>query len=97
MTGYHSFELAYLASIYTNLLVTRQPMDFYFRPHRGGFKNRPMRVSPDILPPGSIKISEVFVDGQPYTAFDADALTVDVPDSAFRPQIRVRISPTGAD
>ncbi len=97
MSGYHSFELAYLASIYTNLLVTRQPMDFYFRPHRGGFKNRPMRVSPDILPPGSIKISEVFVDGQPYTAFDADALTVDVPDSAFRPQIRVRISPTGAD
>src|SRR5262249_50404488 len=32
MSGYHAFELAYLAAVYTNLLLIREPMDFYFRP-----------------------------------------------------------------
>ena len=35
MAGYHSFELAYLAAVYTNLLIRNEPMDFYFRPDPG--------------------------------------------------------------
>ena len=35
MSGYHSFELCYLAAVYTNLLLTKQPMDFYFSRNRG--------------------------------------------------------------
>ena len=27
MAGYHSFELCYLATVYTNLLITKEPMD----------------------------------------------------------------------
>src|SRR5262249_2156348 len=37
MSGYHSFELAYLCSIYSNLLVNEQPMEFYYKPAVGGF------------------------------------------------------------
>ena len=56
MSGYHSFELCYLAAVYTNLLITKQPLDLYFKPQPGGFKDNILRVAPDILPPGSIKI-----------------------------------------
>ena len=94
MAGYHSFELCYLAAVYTNLLITKQPMDLYFRPNPGGFKDNILRVAPDILPPGSIRIGEVEIDGQPYADFDADALTVHVPDGKKRVKIRVRVVPT---
>ena len=52
MSGYHSFELCYLAAVYGNLLVNKQPMDFYFKPKPGGFADNILRVAPDLLPPG---------------------------------------------
>jgi mannose/cellobiose epimerase-like protein (N-acyl-D-glucosamine 2-epimerase family)/anti-anti-sigma regulatory factor len=79
MSGYHSFELCYLASIYTNLLLTKQPMDFYFKPQPGGFKDNILRVQPDILPPGSVKIEAVWINGERYADFDAEALTINLP------------------
>ncbi len=72
MSGYHSFELAYLAAIYTNLLITKQPMDFYFKPYPNGFKDNVLRVAPDMLPEGSIKIDSVTINGEQYTDFDAE-------------------------
>ncbi len=81
MGAYHSIELCYLASVYTNLLITKQPMDFHFKPKPGAFKDNILRVSPDILPPGSIKIESVTINGEPYDDFDAEALTVKLPDS----------------
>ena len=53
MCGYHSTELCYLAAVYTNLLVTKQPLDLHFKPRAGAWKDSILRVSPDILPPGS--------------------------------------------
>ena len=94
MAGYHSFELAYLATVYTNLLITKEPMDLCFSPIPGDFKDGLLRVSPDILPPGSIRIGEVEVDGKPYADFDADGLTVKVPEGKKRTKIRVRVVPT---
>ncbi len=94
MAGYHSFELAYLATVYTNLLITKEPMDLYFSPVPGDLPDNILRVSPDILPPGSIRIGEVEVDGAPYADFDADGLTVHLPDSKKRSKIRVRVVPT---
>jgi mannose/cellobiose epimerase-like protein (N-acyl-D-glucosamine 2-epimerase family)/anti-anti-sigma regulatory factor len=79
MSGYHSFELCYLAAIYTNLLLTKQPMDFYFKPQPGGFKDNVLRVQPDILPPGSVKIEAVWINGERYADFDANAMTISLP------------------
>jgi len=93
MSGYHSTELCYLSAVYTNLLITKQPMDFYFKPMPGGFKDNILRVSPDILPPGSIKIGACEIDGEPYTNFDADNLTVKLPDSKERVKVKVQIVP----
>jgi hypothetical protein len=89
-------ELCYLASTYTNLMIFKQPMDFYFKPVVGGFTDGIIRVAPDLLPAGSIKIESVEVDGKPYADFDAEALTVTIPQSDQRVKIKVRIVPTGA-
>lgn len=84
MAGYHSFELAYLASVYTNLLITKEPMDFYFKPQSGGFENNILRVQPDILPPGSVRIDEVWINGLKYRDFDPEQLTVKLPQTRLR-------------
>ena len=95
MSGYHSFELAYLAQTYTNLLITGQPLDLYFKPLPGGFADRVLRVSPDILPPGRVRLTEVWVDDAPWTSFDPEALTVQLPDATERVSVRVRLTPVG--
>ncbi|MEZ4869555.1 MAG: AGE family epimerase/isomerase [Caldilineaceae bacterium] len=96
MSGYHSFELAYLAQTYTNLLITKQPLDLYFKPLPGGFKDNMLRVAPDILPPNSIRIGQVWMDGANYTNFDAQGLTVTLPQTEQRVQVKVRVEPTKA-
>ncbi|MBN2120332.1 MAG: AGE family epimerase/isomerase [Candidatus Omnitrophica bacterium] len=93
MSGYHSIELAYLATIYTNLLNTKQALDLYFKPLENGFANTVLRVQPDILPNGSVKISEVWIDGNPWKNFDPKNLTVELPNVNYRPKIKVRLMP----
>jgi mannose/cellobiose epimerase-like protein (N-acyl-D-glucosamine 2-epimerase family) len=93
MSGYHSTELCYLAATYTNLLITKQPLDLHFKPYPNGFRHNILRVSPDLLPPGSLRLSEVWANGEKYSRFDVDALTVRVPDSKEAVPIKVRIEP----
>jgi anti-anti-sigma factor len=93
MSGYHSFELCFLAATYTNLLITKQPLDLYFKPKPGAFKDGILRVSPDLLPKGSVRIESVAVDGELYADFDADGLTVKVPPSKDQVKIKVRLVP----
>lgn len=94
MSCYHSLELCFLSAVYTNLLITRQPMMLYFKPYPGGFPDNILRVSPDILPAGSIHIEACWIDGNPYHDFDAKALTVKLPASETRQTVKVKIAPT---
>ena len=91
MSGYHSFELAYLATVYTSLLHTKQPLTLHFRPRPGAFKDNILHVAPDLLPPGSIRLEAVWVNGDPYADFDPEALTVRLPAV---PAQRMPASPT---
>jgi mannose/cellobiose epimerase-like protein (N-acyl-D-glucosamine 2-epimerase family) len=93
MSAYHSTELCFLSVVYTNLLITKQPLDLYFKPMPGGFKDNILRVSPDILPPGSIVIGGCWVNDKPYEHFDAKALTVQLPDSPERVKVKVQLLP----
>jgi mannose/cellobiose epimerase-like protein (N-acyl-D-glucosamine 2-epimerase family) len=93
MSFYHSSELCYLAAVYNNLLVFKRPMDFYFKPLPGAFKRNILRVSPDILPAGSVRIGQVWIDDEPYDNFDAEALTVKLPDTKQQVRVKVRIEP----
>ena len=96
MGAYHSCELAYLAAVYTNLLITKKATDFYFAPKPKGFKDGILRVSPDILPKGSIRIESVTIDGKAHSDFNADALTVKLPTSDKQLKVKVRIAPNPA-
>ena len=51
-------------------------------------------MSPDILPPGSIRIGAVWIDGEPYTNFDAAGLTVKLPETKEQVRVKVRVEPT---
>lgn len=94
MSAYHSVELAYLSAVYTNLLNTKKPLDLYFKPTVANFADGILRVEPDILPKGSIKISAVYIDGEKWENFDAEKLTVRLPSINYRPKIKVTIVPT---
>jgi anti-anti-sigma factor len=91
MSAYHNTELCYLAAVYTNLLLTKQPLDLYFKPRGDGFKDRILRVSPDILPPGAIRIESVWIDSQPWSEFDAEKLTVTLPPPGEQVSVKVRV------
>jgi len=93
MSGYHSMELCFLSATYINLLITKQPLFLYFKPLPNGFKDNILRVSPDILPPNSVFIEECFIDDKPYTNFDANKLTVQLPKTDKQIRVKVKISP----
>jgi mannose/cellobiose epimerase-like protein (N-acyl-D-glucosamine 2-epimerase family) len=93
MSGYHSFELCYLAQTYTNLLLTKHPLDLYFKPLPGAFKDNRLRVAPDILPPGRVRLGAVEIDGAAHTDFDREALVVRLPKSDASLRVKVRVEP----
>jgi mannose/cellobiose epimerase-like protein (N-acyl-D-glucosamine 2-epimerase family)/anti-anti-sigma regulatory factor len=94
MSGYHSFELCYLAAVYSNLLINKQPMNLYFKPKAGAFKDNLLRVMPDILPPGSVRIQQVWLNGDRYQDFDPEAGTVTLP--SMQPQQSLAQRPSWA-
>jgi anti-anti-sigma factor len=90
MSAYHNTELCFLSAVYTNLLITKQPLDLHFKPRADGFaEDRVLRVSPDILPPGSVRIEQVWIDGAPWTDFDAEQLTIKLPQGEVTVKVRV--------
>jgi hypothetical protein len=94
MSMYHSAELCYLAAVYNNLLISGESMDFYFRPDPAGLPDGLLRVCPDLVPPGRVRIAEVEIDGRAHTGYDAEALTVRVPAAGRPVKVRVRLAPT---
>ena len=92
MSGYHSTELCLLSATYTNLLIAREPLWLHFKPQPGAFGGT-LRVAPDILPPGSVAISECLIEGERYGDFDARKLTVRLPDVNRPVRVKVRIDP----
>ncbi|NJL99506.1 MAG: N-acyl-D-glucosamine 2-epimerase [Synechococcaceae cyanobacterium SM2_3_2] len=94
MSGYHSTELCFLAATYSNLLVHKQPLELHFKPKPNhSFGRNILRVAPDILPPGSVKLESVTIDGEPYDNFDPAALTVKLPESSESIRVKVRLVP----
>lgn len=94
MAGYHSFELCFLAATYTNLLIANQPLDLFFKPRVADLPERLLRVAPDLLPAGSVRIEEVWVNDKLHRDFDAEALTVRLPADQEQVKVRVRLAPT---
>ncbi|MFD0570563.1 AGE family epimerase/isomerase [Kitasatospora gansuensis] len=94
MAMYHKAELCYLAEVYTQLLVNREPLNLWYSPRPdASFPDGLLRVAPDLLPPGRVVLDRVLIDGAPHHAFDPEAMTVKLPDSKERLTIQVRLRP----
>ena len=89
MSGYHSTELCYLAAVYTNLLITKQPMDFYFKPYpnRSRITYSASRAGYSACRAASTS-TKCWIDDEPYTDFDAMRLTVTLPKTDERQRSR---------
>lgn len=93
MSAYHSTELCFLSTVYIDLMIKKRPLDLFFKPLPNGFQDRVLRVSPDMLPSGSVRISACTIDGSPYGDYDANALLVNLPESKSRLQVKVTLTP----
>ena len=93
MSAYHSTELCFLSTVYIDLMIKKRPLDLFFKPMPGGFKDRILRVEPDILPKVSLIITKCEIDGKAYTNFNAEELTVELPQSDARLQVKVTVTP----
>ncbi|MBO2448760.1 AGE family epimerase/isomerase [Actinomadura barringtoniae] len=97
MSMCHAAELCFLAAVYQRLLLDQEPLTLWFRPRPDGFSDggeRVLRVAPDVLPPGRVRLDWVEIDGRPYAEFDAASLSVRLPDSASPVTVRAHLAPT---
>lgn len=93
MSAYHSTELCFLSTVYIDLMIKKRPLDLFFKPLPNGFADRVLRVAPDMLPPGSVRITACTIDGQPYNNYDAKSLSIRLPDATQRLRVKVTLTP----
>ncbi|WP_019060065.1 AGE family epimerase/isomerase [Streptomyces prunicolor] len=93
MAGYHALELCYLAATYTGLLLSNDPITLHFKPRPEDLPDQVLRVAPDLLPAGTVELTRVWVDDQPYQNFDGKALTVRLPRGDEPVRVRVELEP----
>lgn len=91
MSAYHSTELCFLSTIYIDLMIKKRPLDLYFKPMPNGFKDRLLRVAPDILPKGSLYISKCEIDGQEHSDYDSETMSIKLPEADHRLKVKVTI------
>ena len=77
ISGYHAFELNFLAHIYVRTFCRREPFCLYFRPAHTG-PERVLNVLPDFLPHRAVQISGVRVNGTKHS-FNNDPFCYQVP------------------
>ncbi len=76
--GYHSVELGYYAYLYGSLYYTKTPVQLYYL-YPAEAVERTYKLTPIAIEDDVLKITEVTLDGAPYTDFDGDARTVHLP------------------
>ncbi|MDX1419633.1 MAG: T9SS type A sorting domain-containing protein, partial [Rubricoccaceae bacterium] len=76
--AYHSIELGYYAYLHATLFVHNDEATLHYRfdaePEARTFPLRPLDVAD-----GTLRLTRVLRDGQPYADYDADALTLHLP------------------
>jgi hypothetical protein len=93
MSAYHSTELCFLSTVYIDLLVEKRPLDLYFKPYPTGFADRKLYVSPDILPPNSVRITACTINDALYSDYDSEGLFVNLPSADEAVRVKVTLTP----
>jgi putative intracellular protease/amidase/mannose/cellobiose epimerase-like protein (N-acyl-D-glucosamine 2-epimerase family) len=93
MSMYHSAELCYLSTVYQRLLLCREPVTLWFRPRPNAFPDGVLRVAPDALPAGRVRLEWAEIDGVPYAAIDSAAMTIKLPEADSPVTVRAHLVP----
>ncbi|QSQ22893.1 AGE family epimerase/isomerase [Pyxidicoccus parkwayensis] len=94
VAGYHSFELNYLAHVYTRAYVAPDSgagagFCLYFHPS-ANTSFRSINVLPDFVKPGSIEIESVSINGRRRTDFDPNVFQLPLSDADLSSEVVVR-------
>jgi hypothetical protein len=98
-SGYHCFELNYLAHIYNRAYValengTDASFCLYFKPDRlSGMRS--INVLPDFMPPGSVQIERVIVNGEPQAHSDPNHFQIELTQQDLGADIVVHFRAAG--
>jgi mannose/cellobiose epimerase-like protein (N-acyl-D-glucosamine 2-epimerase family) len=76
--GYHSTELGYYAYLHATLFVHADEATLHYR-FDAVPEARTLRLNPLDVAEGTLRITRVLLDGQPYGDYDADALALHLP------------------
>ena len=86
-SGYHCFELNYLAHIYNRAYVapnnkTDASFCLHFKPNKNSAA-RSINVLPDFMPPGSVQVERVVINGVPHPHSDPNYFQVELSEAAW--------------
>ncbi|MEW5803040.1 MAG: N-acyl-D-glucosamine 2-epimerase, partial [bacterium] len=76
-SGYHVFELNFLAQLYIRTFVNKIPFRLYFKPCPSR-ENNIINVMPDYLPKGCLKMGQVFVNGAEWNRIHKDNFQIEL-------------------
>eukprot|EP00899_Mesostigma_viride_P002191 jgi/Mesvir1/11973/Mv00292-RA.1 len=90
ISGYHAFELCFLADIYTKCYVTKENLCMYFKPTddpRAG--QTAINVLPDFIEPGTLKIVRININGTDRPIHDPYSMVVQLDKEDLGPDTDV--------
>ena len=91
-SGYHTFELCYLTHIYTSTFVTKKSFCLHFKPEPNGH-HQAINVLPDFLPPDSLKVTRVNINGIDQPLHRSNPFHIRLDDYTEAPEIIVEFAP----
>lgn len=95
ISGYHAFELNYLAHIYTRTyLPGENNFTLYFRPDRD-CGQRSINVLPDFVKPGDLIVTRIVVNGVERSSVDDDNFQVELAEDELGSEVVVEFAKKG--
>lgn len=82
ISGYHAFELNYLAHVYISTYVKKEPFCLYFKPNKS-CRQRSINLLPDFFRPGDLEVTRISIDGSDLTNLDNDNFRLELSDKQF--------------
>ena len=92
-SGYHTFELCYLAHIYTSTFVTKESFCLHFKPDPNG-DHEIINVLPDFLPPGSLTVKRITINGKEQQVHEHNPFHIKIEPFTVAPHIIVEFEPS---
>lgn len=92
ISGYHAFELNFLAHIYISTYVKKQSFCLYFKPDAKS-RRLSINVLPDFFKPGTLEIKRITIDGIERATIDPDNFQIELSKEEIGAEIVVEFAP----